>query len=312
MNNYSKGISTALLSVLALSSYSILAKILLENLTPETLAGFSQFFSVIAILLFFGFFPEIKKIHRLPEKNVLYLIVVAFLAAAIAPLLLFNGLQETTATNAIILGRLEAVFVGIISFLWLKERVTKYQIFGIILMFLGVVLIVTQNFTNTFTTNHGDLYIIASALIWALSVCLFKKNLHRVSPELVVLIRNGVGAMFFFIIIPLLIPIQHEFSALLNKEVLIPLLIFSLFVIVFGQLMWYKTLELIPATIASSTSLLAPLIGVILAVLILGETLYTHHFIGGAAILIGLAFTVIHHQKHPHHHKIVKTKHWTH
>jgi drug/metabolite transporter (DMT)-like permease len=312
MSNYSKGISSALLAVLALSSYSILAKVLLENLIPETLAGFAQLFSVIAILLCFGFLPELKKIHRLPKKHLALLASIAILSSVIAPLLLFTGLKDTTATNSVILGRLEAVFVGIISFIWLKERISRHQVFGIVLMFIGVILIVTQNFQTSLTANPGDLYIIASGLVWACSVCIFKKNIHHVSPELVVLIRNGVGAIFLFFIIPLLFPISHDYTQLLNKEILIPILIFSLFVIVFGQIMWYKTLELIPATIASSTSLLAPLIGVALAVVILGESLYFHHLTGGVAILIGLCLTVLHHQKHPHHHKIEKTKHWNH
>lgn len=312
MKKYTKGVITSLLSVISLASYSILAKILLENMTAESLAGFAQLFSAITVLLFFGFFPELKKIHRLPKKDLFCLFIIAFLAAVLAPLLFFTGLKQTTATNSIILCRSEAVFVVIISFIWLKERLSKSQILGIILMTLGVALIVTQNFSVNLAANKGDLLILASALVWSGDACIFKKYLNHINPELVVLVRNTVGAFFLFLVIPFIFHIKHDFSVILNKEIFVPLVIFSLFVIVFGQLMWYKTLELIPATIASAISLLAPLIGIILAVIVLGETLLFHHLTGGIVILIGLTLTVINHQKHSHHHKLQKAKNWIH
>ncbi|MBT5016481.1 DMT family transporter [Candidatus Peregrinibacteria bacterium] len=313
MNKYSKGVLTGVLSVLFLSSYSIFGKILLENLAPETVAGLAQTLSVITILLCFGFLPEIKKIHRLPRKTLFYLFLVAFLAGAVAPLLFLKGLLLTTATNSIIIGRIEVVFVGIISFLWLREKITKNQIGGIALMFIGMLLIATQNFAIGFNFNHGDILIMGSALVWALATVIFKKNLHHMSPELVVLIRNFTGAICMFFVIPLILNVEHTVNlTLLDQNILIPLVLFALLTIVFGQMLWYKTLDLIPATVASSIGLLGPLFGVILAVTILKENLYSYHLIGGIFILIGLALTVLHHQKHPHHHKLQKTKHWTH
>lgn len=312
MKKYTKGVITATLSVISLGSYSVLAKILLENMSPESLTGFAQLFSAITILIFFGFFPELKKIHRLPKKDIICLLFIAFLAAVLAPLLFFTGLSMTSATNSIILCRTEAVFIVIISFIWLKEHLSKSQILGIILMIIGVALIVTQNFAADLNANKGDLLILASSLIWAFDACIFKKYLHHIAPELVVLIRNTVGTIFLFLIIPFVFDIHYDINAILNKEILIPLTIFSLFVIVFGQLMWYKTLELIPASIASSISLLAPLIGIFLAVMVLQETLYVYHLTGGIIILTGLTLTIINHQKHPHHHKLQKAKHWLH
>lgn len=118
--------------------------------------------------------------------------------------------------------------------------------------------------------------------------------------------------IILFSIVPFVFDVQHDVTGVLNPEIIIPLLAFALLTVVLAQFLWYKTLELIPATVASNLGLLGPFFGVILAVLILNERLYFYHLAGGLFVIFGLVLTIMHHQKHTHHHLVQKTKHWFH
>ena len=310
MKAYTKGIIIGILSIIFVSTYSVFGKILLENFSPEILATIAQALSVLVIFFFFGFFPELKKIHKLPPKDLFWLLILSILAAVIAPLFLFKGLGETQVINSVMIGRLEPVFAGIIAFLWLKESFTKYQILGILFMFLGIFIVITKGFISEVILNRGDIFIVISSLSWAIATTIFKKKLSHLLPELVVLIRNLVGAIVLFFIIHFVFNTQSDINIPLDASVLIPLGIFSLFTIVLAQIFWYKSLELIPASLASSFGLIGPFVGVSLAIVLLGESFQSHHFIGGLFVIFGLLFTIIHRQKHPKYHILSKIKHW--
>ncbi|MEA3305038.1 MAG: DMT family transporter [Patescibacteria group bacterium] len=297
------GVFAGLFSMICFSSYSVMGKILLENLSPETMAAIGQTISVVTILLFFGFFPEIKKAYSLGRNKLILLWVIATLSAVFAPILLLKGLTMTTAINAVLVGRLEPVIAGAISYFWLKEKITMHQLIGAFVMFIGVLFIISGGSLSFSVLDTGSLYVIGAAASWALATNIFKKYLDDISPELVVLIRNTVGATTLFLILPFFFDINHNISGeLLRYEILLPLVMFALFTIIGAQFFWYKTLELVSASTASSISLTTPIFGVALSYLVLGESIESYHYIGGIFIFIGLVLTVFHHKKHPKHH----------
>ena len=302
----------AFISVVFFSTYSIFSKLLLEHFSSQTLAAISQGLSVVALLFIFGMIPELKKIHHLPIKKIAFLIIISFLSAIIAPLLFLKGLEYTTATNGVLLSRLQSIMIGIISAIWLKEKITRHQVIGMIVMILGIYIIANKGLSIQAQFNNGDIMIILAAFSWALSVSIFKKYLHKISPELVVIFRNTVGALVLFFILPYILGFQHNFQSLSELNVVKLLIIFSIIAIMACQFLWYKSLKIISATRASTISLLSPFFGVIFAVLILGEKLAIYHLYGGILVIIGLVLTVIHHQKHPHHHIHQKVKHHLH
>ena len=309
MNKNIIGNITALSAIIFFSTYIIFSKILIEHLPAHTLAALSQALSVIALLFAFGVIPEFKKIYRLPTKSLIILLIMSLLATVVGPLLFLKGLQNTTATNSVLISCLESVFTGIISALWLKEKITRQQFIGTLIMFGGLHLIITKGMSEQIQFNGGDFFIILATISWAMATNIFKKFFHKISPELVVIFRNTVGALVLFFILPYIFNFQHDFSPLTKPEVIIPLILLSVLTIVIAQSLWYKALELIPATRISTISLLSPIFGVTFAVLVLGEKLAAYHFYGGALIIFGLILTVVHHQKHPHHHAHQKIKH---
>jgi len=299
-----------ILSIFLFSTYTIFGKLLLDNFSSETLTAVSQGFAALAVLLFFGFMPELKKLKKLSLKGKFALLAIAIFSALILPVLFLKGLALTTATNAIILKCLGPVFASAIAVLWLKEDITPRQIGGAALMLFGVLFIVTKVFTAGFSLNLGDLLVLGSTLSGAISTNIFKKYLHKIDPELVVLFRNIIGALVLAFVFPFLFDVVHDTTALFDGKIFILLASFSLIAIATPQLLWYKSLEVLPTSLISSLGLLNPVFGVILAVLILDEAVSWFHYVGGCIVFLGLYFTLSHQQNHPEHKKHLKLHHF--
>jgi drug/metabolite transporter (DMT)-like permease len=302
-------------SIFFFSTYTVFGKLLLDNLTPETLIALTSTLSAGLILFFYGFLPEIRELHKLPKKTFFLLIIISLLSAVIAPLLYLKGLQETLATNAIIVSKIEPVIVAIISIFWLQEKFSQYQTIGSILMFIGVFYVATQGFSLGFSLeNKGDLFIIAAALAGASSTAIFKKYLHHIKPEIVVLMRNGVGGICMLIILPIVLDFSHSTEHILDQKIIILLFSFALFTIIAAQILWYKALDMINASTLSTFSMMGPVFGITMAIFLLHEGILSYHIIGFLTVVIGLCITLHHEKKnpHPHHKKHLKIKHFFH
>lgn len=306
------GFLAALISTIFISSYSTFTKILLQDFSTYSLAAIAQIFSVITLLFFFGAMPEFKKLQDLSYKEIMAIIVVGILSAVIQPLFLFKGLLHASAINGVLISRTQMVMVGIISALWLRERVGVRQIAGTVIMFGGAYFIATKGLTQQIIIGSADSLLFAAAFFGALSTNVFKRYLSHVSPQLIVLMRNTLGMILNLTIVPFIFGFQHDFHPVFDKKVLMVLIFFTLVVIVGAQYLWYKSVEMIPATKASLIGMSSPMFGVMFAMGVLGEKLTWYHMFGGSLIVVGLVFATLHHIRHPNHHIHAKVKHWMH
>lgn len=291
----------AITSVTLASAYTIFNKILVVDLPPLTLAAVSQGLAVFVLLLFFGALPEFKAILKMPVREVGAMILMGVLGTVAGPLLFLKGLEHTSATNAILLAELDTIFVALIASLWLKEKVSGHQIGGTILMLGGLYYIFTEGLSAELRLQSGDLLIALAALCWSFSLNIFKKYLHRVPSERVIMVSDTIGVLLLLFAAPTLLMMNHHFAPIFLPSVFKPLLVFSIIGIAIARFLWFKAVDLIPASRASAISLISPVIALILAAFILQEPMDFYHMVGGALVIVGLAFGVFHEEFNPHH-----------
>ena len=109
-------------------------KFTLPNLPPFIFLTYRFLISTIVFL------PVVllKKAKAPPEKkDFIILTLIALLGSSINLGFLFYGYNYTTVLDASILSATTPVFVVIASALFLKERVTKKEKIGILIVFLG-------------------------------------------------------------------------------------------------------------------------------------------------------------------------------
>lgn len=306
------GSIAALVSTIFISTYSTFSKVLLEHFSTYSLAALAQLFSVFTLLIFFGAVTEFKNLGKLSYKEVWALVAVGLLSAVIQPLFLFQGLLKTPAINGVLISRTQMVIVGIISALWLRERVSGNQIVGTIVMLSGAYFIATKGLSVQLSLGSGDTLLLGAAFFGALSTNVFKMYLSDVSPHLVVLMRNVFGVVLNLTLVPYVFGFQHSFSNLVHYDVFFTALFFTLVAIIGAQYLWYKSVEMIPANAASTIGMTSPFFGVLVAVIVLGERLSYFHMVGGILIVIGLIYSTLHRHTHTHHKKHLTVKNWMH
>ncbi len=309
-----RGTIIAFIAIALFSLYAIFGKILLTSVDPFVILILNQMLAGVILMLLLDLFRKIKEIKKTSKKDIKFIAIISIFASVIAPLLFLLGLKMTSATNAILIGKTEAIMISLLAIFMLKEKITKHQIIGASVMFFGVILIATQNFGIGLRLNTGDLFVFISALSYAIATILFKKYMHHIPPEVIVTLRNLFGASILFIISLFIIDFSAILPALSIKFIL-TLLGLVILTTICAQMLWYKALEMTSATNVSLAGLSSPLIAIFYALLFLGESLNSSQITGGIFIMAGLIILEIHFKKahtdkkHEHH---LKLKHWPH
>ena len=147
------GYVAAVVSAILFGVSSTLNKIALENVNPTVIAG--MIYLVAGVFLFaIHATPLCPKIltkldtveteEKITKKDYRTLAFVILCGSVIAPLLLLNGLNQTTAINSSLLLNTEALFTVAIAFIFLNERCNKKEYWGIFLLLVGVVFLTTN------------------------------------------------------------------------------------------------------------------------------------------------------------------------
>ena len=157
------------LAVLFWSGNFIFARLVSNIIEPMQLSFFRWFFVLILLLPYLLF--HYKNILKVIKKE--YFLIIIFSALGIAGFntFLYYGLETTTATNALLINSSTPMFIIVISTLIFKTKITKLQLFGVLVSTLGVIYLILKGQINhifelKFTV--GDLWIILACLDWAL------------------------------------------------------------------------------------------------------------------------------------------------
>lgn len=283
----------AFISICLFSLYTIFGKLLLEQVSPFTILLATEILAATIMILIVDAIRQFKNLKLKSKADLKTLTLIALFSSVIGPLLFLIGLTVTSATNSILIAKSEAVMTAFLAILILREKITRNQIIGSVIMFFGITIIATNNFATGLTWNIGDVLVLLSTVSYAIGTIIFKKSHHHIDPEAAVTFRNLFGALILFIIALFYL----DFSTIpkaFSFSILPTLLGLVILPTIGGQYFWYKALEVASATKVSIAGLTSPLITMIYAVIILKETIITSQIIGGLLIIIGLIIIEFH------------------
>ncbi|OGJ61212.1 hypothetical protein A3D88_00825 [Candidatus Peribacteria bacterium RIFCSPHIGHO2_02_FULL_52_16] len=274
--------------VLSSSTYNSFGKQLTGALSPLSLLVLSEILTAFFVVLAFGVLPTLKKISNIDRKKILPLIILGTCNGVIAPFLFFIGLHNTTAVNAELFGRMEMVMLLVFAIAILREEhLTRTHVIAGSVMLCGILFVATKGFLQTFGLHSGDPFIFLSTSIFAGGSIVYKKFLHDLPPEIVIVCRAFVAVTAFLLLSPF---IEHSLFEELQSFplILIPALLGFGFISRFLNLFsFYEAIERIPVSTVSLLSTFNIIGGVLFASLYLGESIEWYHMIGGALIILG-------------------------
>ncbi len=204
-----------------------------------------------------------KNRHLITRKTWKGLIIMLIGAGPLYLLCTSNGFMRAPASHGVLTPCSMTLFVAILTYFFLRERITKIRFFGYALIFIGVVF--------KFAVSGGDsadFYFLAAGLLWA-TYTVQNKKLSLPPVAITSFICTGSAII-------LIIPYGLSLSLNPHPLPLIPLLIQGIyqgfFTAIVSFITYNRAVAIIGAGRASSFAALIPVLVIIFSIPLLGET----------------------------------------
>lgn len=222
-----------------------------------------------------------------PWRDLKLLLLTAVLGVPVQFLIQFKGLSLTTVSHASLMVGTAPVFLALSSALLLHERLTHFEWIVLALSAFGAMLVAASHdhgSTREHATVVGDLLVLASLLAAVAMILTSKRLIARYDPLHITAASIILGTILLLVFVELIEPVRHHFSS----RVWISVAAQGVLATTLAYLFWNWGLARVPASRAGVFLNLEPVVGAILGVLILGDSL-TILTVAGGALIIGSA-----------------------
>lgn len=265
----------------------IATKIALQEISPVTVIWLRFGIGVVVL----GVIVALRKEFTLPSKRELaYFSLIGIQGITFHQWLQVTGLQTSKATTTAWIITTIPIFIAVLAWAILKERLGGSRVVGILIAAVGVLLVIGEGDVQLVLSGRfgapGDLLVFLSAPNWAVFSVLSRQGLRK---------HPATQMMFYVMLLGwLFTTIWLMMSGKLSEIALLSMngwwSIFFLGVLCSGiaYIFWYDALREVSASQVGSLLYLEPLVAVVVAFFLLGEPLFLAAFLGGALILLGV------------------------
>ncbi len=214
------------------------------------------------------------------------LMVVGALNSAFPFVLLAFASVSLPAGFTSILNATSPLFGALVAALWFKESLTINRMIGLVLGFVGVVILIGwQPFAATPTVVAACIASLSAALMYAIAAPYIKQKLSGISPLVIATISLLGAAIILLPAIPFTIP-----SVIPSPTVILSVLLLALFSTSLAYILYFRLIQNIGPTKALTVTFLVPVFAMLWGALFLKEPITASMVFGCALILLGTAF----------------------
>lgn len=266
-----------------------LVKFALVELPPLAFNGLRM---LLAAGLMLALVPVLGYSLNFQRHHLGRLIILGLLGNTSYQLCFIFGIARTTADNAALILATVPAWVALIGTLAGTEKITSGGWLGVLLSLAGIILIVLGGSHHTQlqfggTTLPGDALILGATLCWSLYTLASRRLLRDYSPVAVTSFTTAVGIIPLVILaIPPLFQLEWRSVSLTAWGSLIFSGVFS---IALAYFFWNFGVSRLGSARTSLYSNLTPPLALLVAWLLLGETLTLLQLGGGLLALAGVA-----------------------
>jgi drug/metabolite transporter (DMT)-like permease len=266
---------------------TVAARIAVGNVSPMILV-FLRWIIACAVLFFIAREP-LKADWPILRKHLPYVFVMGALGYTAFNALFYVAGHHTTAINMGILQGSMPILILIAGALALRENATTIQWLGTILTLIGIAVVASGGdlaLLKQLTFNIGDIYMLIACVFYAGYTVGLRK-------------RPAVSSLGFFSIMAIaatLTSVPLAVAEFARGEIIWPnlqgwlvILFIALGPSLLAQLTFMRGVQLIGAVRSGIFINLVPVIGPVVAILILGEKFGWHHAVALALVLCGIA-----------------------
>jgi drug/metabolite transporter (DMT)-like permease len=132
--------------------------------------------------------------RRVPRSQWIALLLVGVFGGGLAFALFFEGLRETSATDAALLQKTLLIWVAIAAVPILGERLNAGHVAALALLVAGQVFLIGS--AGIAHAGAGDALILAATLIWSAEIILVRALLRQLPSQLIAVARMLIGCAF--------------------------------------------------------------------------------------------------------------------
>ena len=233
--------------------------------------------------------PEIIKKKDYIINNYKLFVILGVTSITIFNSIVYYSLNFTQVISGVLMISTIPVMIMFFSSIFKIEKTNIFQIIGVILSFLGVIIIITKaNFEilKNLNFNKGDVTMVVAMFSWALYSTLLKRQTYEISQLSLLQVVMSFGLVF---LIPIyFIEYQLGFRITLDKPFY---LILSYVVLLPGLasfILWIKGISMIGANRSGVFLHLMPILSAIMAMIIFNEKFMFYHMLGACFIITGI------------------------
>ena len=256
----------------------------LESLTPIFSAGIR--FSVASIFIII--LMKIRGVRMQWDKvSVRLYLIMGFFSFVIPFGLVYWAEQFVPSGMASVLFAVFPFFVAIFSYISIpNESIDRFKVIGIILGFMGIVIIFSKSLGGDITDYLlGMIAIVLSGIMQASIAVTIKKHGHHLNPlsmNFVPMVIAGISMLI------LGFTFENISSNVYDENAILSILYLAFFGSVVTFTSYYWLIKRINLVILSLIAFLTPIVALFLGFLFYNEQLSTRHFIGSSFVLFGV------------------------
>ena len=247
----------------------------------------------IVLLWIFGF----VKLPRFSLKKIKPLLLLSLFY----PLLFFAlqtfGLEHSSASEAGIIFATTPIITLIAASFFLKEKTSLLQKIGIVISILGVLYIIYFTGGISGSTSLKGIILLLLSVFAVVVYYILGKVISAGFSAMEITFWMTMLAFFVFNGFSIAIHIQNHtlhqfFNPFVHAEFIWAVLYLGVLSSMFTAFLTNFALTQVPASQIAVFNNISPLISILGGVLILHETLFAYHIIGGLMVLLGVVMTV--------------------
>lgn len=278
---------SASLAAIVWGASFIATKVALADISPVTIV-WMRFAMGLLVL---GVAVALRKEFSLPKKNEWgYFALLGFLGITFHQWLQSNALQTSEAGTTAWIVATTPVFMALLGWLVLKEKLDGIKIFGIVLAFLGVLVVVSDGNLASLSIGTfgapGDALVLASALNWSVVSVLSRRGLKTHSSGTFIFYMMAFGCLFTSIVF-----VSGGYYAeipALSFNGWLGILFLGILCSGLAYIWWYSALQALTTAGTGVFLYIEPLVAMAVAFFVLTETITSASLLGGAVILFGV------------------------
>src|ERR1700734_523377 len=302
-NSLWPGVPLALASAVLFGASTPFAKLLVGSIDPQLLAGLLYLGAGVglavgkAMRLILGFRNSEAPLRRADAP---WMIAIVEFGGILGPLFLMIGFARTSAVSGSLLLNLEGLATMAIAWVFLRENVDRKLLLGAAAILAGAVALSWQG--QGVRIDEGGLLIAAACLAWGVDNNLTRK-LSVADPVVIALIK-GVAAGSVNLIVALLLGARLPSIGATGAALVVGFCGVGLSLVLF-----VLALRHLGSARTGAYFSIAPFLGAIIAIGLLGEPITPQLVIAGLLMAFGVWLHLTKRHAHEHTHRAIEHEH---